>query len=71
MFDHHKNELDQLLSENIEFRRLYNKHQDLDAKVDEAENGKLAMDEMSLHKLKKEKLLMKDRLQDIMRDYCD
>ncbi len=66
MFEHRQNEVNQMLGENIEFRRLYNKHQELHKKVHEAETGVRAMDDMSLAQLKKEKLWHKDRLNQML-----
>ncbi len=70
MFENRQESVNQLLGENIEFRRLYNKHQQLHQTVEEAENGVRAMDETTLHQLKKEKLWHKDRLSQIMSE-CD
>ncbi|GMU42377.1 MAG: YdcH family protein [Xanthomonadales bacterium] len=47
---------------NDEFRRLYQRHRDLDKQVLDAELGVRPMDDMTLHTLKKEKLRAKDRL---------
>jgi len=51
-----------MIDRNDEFRRLYHRHKDLDKQVLEAENGRLPMDDMTLHSLKVEKLRAKDRL---------
>ena len=66
MFQQRQNEVEKLLSENIEFRRLYNKHQELDKKVHEAEIGLHPMEDLALVQLKKEKLWAKDRLAHIL-----
>ncbi len=62
MFHNRQEEVKKMLSENIEFRRIYNKHQQLDQKVHDAEVGALPMDDLSLTQMKKEKLYAKDRL---------
>ena len=62
MFENRQESVNRLLGENIEFRRLYNKHQELHKKVHEAEVGVRAMDDLSLAQLKKEKLWHKDQL---------
>ena len=62
MFERRQMQLDTLLGENIEFRRLYNKHQELHQQVHEAEIGLHPMEDLALVQLKKEKLWAKDRL---------
>ncbi|HUF20001.1 MAG TPA: YdcH family protein [Burkholderiales bacterium] len=66
MFEHRQNLLEQLLKENQEFLNVYNKHQELDKRVTAAELGTAPMDDLALHKLKKEKLWAKDQLARMM-----
>jgi len=54
--------VDVLLSSNVEFRRLYNRHKQLDKQVLDAELGVLPLDDVRLALMKKEKLQTKDRL---------
>jgi len=51
-----------LLQSDEEFRELFRRHQELDKKVLDAELGTLPLDDVTLLKMKKEKLLAKDRL---------
>lgn len=51
-----------LLQSDEEFRELFRRHQELDKKVLDAELGTLPLDDVTLVKMKKEKLLAKDRL---------
>jgi len=51
-----------LLKSDKEFRELFRRHQELDKKVLDAELGTLPLDDVTLVKMKKEKLLAKDRL---------
>jgi uncharacterized protein YdcH (DUF465 family) len=51
-----------LLKSDEEFRELFRRHQELDKKVLDAELGTLPLDDVTLAKMKKEKLLAKDRL---------
>ena len=51
-----------MLERNDEFKRLFQRHRDLDKQVLDAELGVRPMDDMTLHSLKKEKLRAKDRL---------
>jgi uncharacterized protein YdcH (DUF465 family) len=66
MFENRQNDVDKMLGENIEFRRLYNKHQELHKQVHEAEIGLHPLEDLALVQLKKEKLWAKDRLSMIL-----
>ncbi|MBS0381185.1 MAG: YdcH family protein [Proteobacteria bacterium] len=63
MFEHQqKDHIEAVMKANPEFRRLYHHHQELDSKVRDAELGVLPMHDDLLHGMKKEKLLVKERL---------
>ena len=66
MFSHQKDLLEKLKEENEEFLRVYNRHQELDKRVTEAEVGTAPMEDLALNKLKKEKLWAKDQLARMM-----
>ena len=66
MFEHRQNQLQQLLKENQEFLKVYNKHQELDKRVTAAELGTAPMEDLALMQLKKEKLWAKDQLARMM-----
>lgn len=66
MFEHHQQEMEHLLKENEDFRRLYNRHQKLDKQVTAAELGTAPMEDLALSALKKEKLHAKDQLARLM-----
>lgn len=51
------------LKTDAEFRRLYQQHQQLDRKVHDADLGVLAIDDLSLQGMKREKLRVKKRLE--------
>lgn len=55
-------EIDALIKSNPEFKQLYQRHKDLDKKVMDAELGVLPIDDLTLAKMKREKLAAKDRL---------
>jgi uncharacterized protein YdcH (DUF465 family) len=55
-------ELDALIKGNPEFKQLYQRHQELDKKVLDAELGVLPIDDVTLSQMKREKLAAKDRL---------
>lgn len=57
-----KDEIEAMMKSNAEFRSLYQRHQELDSKLRDADLGVLPMDDTTLHSLKKEKLWTKDRL---------
>lgn len=62
MFENNQKEIQSLLTDNEEFRTLYQRHKELDKKVLDAELGVSPLDDLSLAKMKKEKLKAKDRL---------
>ena len=66
MFEYDKQIVDKLLEENDEFRSLFEKHQELNKQVDDADVGVLPLDDLTLHRLKKEKLQLRDRLASII-----
>ncbi len=62
MFEHRQSTMEELIKENEDFRRIYNRHQELDKRVTAAELGTAPMEDLALNKLKKEKLWIKDKL---------
>ena len=69
MFEHDQEIVNALLNENKDFKRLYEKHSVIKDTVKEANEKKLQVDELSLESLKKEKLILKDRMSSIIEDY--
>jgi uncharacterized protein YdcH (DUF465 family) len=69
MFEFDQQIVDSLLSENIDFKRLYEKHDMLNQQVDEINSGNVTTDDITLEKMKKEKLLLKDRMSVMIEDY--
>ncbi len=66
MFENQQREdVEALMNSNVEFRRLYQHHRELDSKVHDAEIGVLPIDEATLAVMKRKKLYAKDRLQRI------
>ncbi len=57
-----QNDVDALITSSTEFRQLYRRHQQLDKQVLDAELGVLPIDDITLSRMKKEKLAAKDRL---------
>jgi uncharacterized protein YdcH (DUF465 family) len=62
MFEGRQQEVEQLMQADAEFRSLYLKHRDLEKQVTDAELGTRPLDDMTLVRLKKEKLAAKDKL---------
>jgi uncharacterized protein YdcH (DUF465 family) len=66
MFEHRQDLMERMMKENEEFRRIFNRHQELDKRVTEAELGTKPMADLALIQLKKEKLWAKDKLAYLM-----
>ncbi|MBU6405351.1 MAG: YdcH family protein [Metallibacterium scheffleri] len=63
MFENHPREdIEAMMKANIEFRRLFLRHRELDSKVHDAEIGVLPMDGTTLNGMKREKMVAKERL---------
>ncbi len=69
MFEYDQDIVQTLLAENIQFRRLYEKHGDLKQQVEEANLGEHPMDDLSLETLKKQKLYLKDQMANMIASY--
>ncbi len=69
MFEYDQEIVATLLEKSHEFKRLYDKHEQLDKDVHEAEIGTLAVDDMELSRWKKEKLWTKDKMAAIIATY--
>ena len=69
MFEFDQDIVENLLTDNQDFRRLYEKHGELKQRVRDANLGADPVDELALETMKKEKLLLKDRMAAIIEDY--
>ena len=69
MFEHDQNIVTSLISENIDFKRLYDKHSELKKRVNKANTGEVFIDDYDLESIKKEKLLLKDKMASIIESY--
>lgn len=69
MFENDQEIVNSLLNENNDFKRLYDKHSILKNTVKEANEGSIIVDDLSLEGLKKEKLLLKDRMSVMIEEY--
>jgi len=63
MFENQSPEdVDALIKSNVEFKRLYQRHKELDKKVAAADHNALPIDDVTLTQMKREKLAAKERL---------
>ncbi|HQR73157.1 MAG TPA: DUF465 domain-containing protein [Sulfurovum sp.] len=69
MLHEYKNEIHELKLSNAHFAKIFEKHNDLDQKVEDAEAGRLLLTDAELEVLKKEKLLLKDEAYKMILDY--
>ena len=69
MFEYDEDIVDVLLKENLDFKRLYDKHSNLKREVDGGNAGDFPIEEMDLGGMKKEKLFLKDQMAQIIEDY--
>jgi len=63
MFEFERVAVEELLTNDDQFRQLFDKHRDLNTQIDEVNAGNAAMDHSELGILKKEKLMLRDRMQ--------
>lgn len=69
MFENQQREdVEALMESDVEFRRLYQRHKQLDSKVHDADIGVLPIDSATLAGMKKEKLVAKARLERMWAD---
>jgi len=69
MFEFDEEVVEALLKESVDFKRLYDKHVDLNRDVDSANNGDKPIEDMELEGMKKEKLYLKDQMAQIIENY--
>ena len=69
MLDVDQDTLVKLLAENDEFKSMYQRHAELNKKVDKAGRGELPLSDQALVEMKKEKLALKDQMTEIIHHY--
>ena len=69
MFENQQETIDALILNSDQFRRLYDKHAVLKTKVTKAHEGDVAIEELNLEQLKKQKLELKDQMATFIKDY--
>jgi uncharacterized protein YdcH (DUF465 family) len=69
MLHEYKDIISKLKIENAHFAKIFEKHNELDDLVAKAESGEIALDDLELEKLKKEKLALKDEAYAMILEY--
>ncbi len=69
MFEFDEEIVEALLKESVDFKRLYDKHMNLNRDVDSANTGDTPIEDMELEGMKKEKLYLKDQMAQIIENY--
>lgn len=69
MLHEYRDIISKLKVENAHFAKIFEKHNELDDKVSEVEDGRAHMEQLELEKLKKEKLKLKDEAYTIIVKY--
>ena len=69
MLHEYRDEIHELKQQNAHFAKIFEKHNELDKKVEDAEAGRIPLTDVELETLKKEKLLQKDEAYKMIMDY--
>ena len=69
MLHEYRDEIHELKMQNAHFAKIFEKHNELDQKVEDAEAGRIPMTDVELETLKKEKLRLKDEAYKMILDY--
>ena len=69
MLHEYRDEIQKLKQTNGHFAKIFEKHNELDQKVENAEAGRVILTSVELEILKKEKLLLKDEAYKMIMDY--
>ncbi|MCB4743517.1 MAG: DUF465 domain-containing protein [Sulfurovum sp.] len=69
MLHEYRDEIHDLKQKDAHFSKMFEKHNTLDDKISKAENGDIPMTDMEIETLKKEKLLLKDKVYKMILEY--
>jgi len=69
MLHEYKEDIHELKMNNAHFAKIFEKHNELDQKVEDAEADRVILTDVELETLKKEKLLLKDEAYKMILDY--
>jgi len=69
MLHEYRDEISKLKQENAHFAKIFEKHNELDQKAKDVDEGRLHLSDGELDMMKKEKLLIKDEALKMILDY--
>ncbi len=69
MLSEYRDEISALKQSNAHFAKIFEKHNELDQKATDADEGRLHLSDMELEVVKKEKLLLKDEALKMILEY--
>ncbi len=69
MLHEYRDEIHELKQQNAHFVKIFEKHNELDQKIEDAEANRILLTDIELETLKKEKLLLKDEAYKMIMDY--
>jgi len=69
MLHDYRDEISELKVKNAHFAKIFEKHNELDKKAKDADEGRLHLNDMELEEIKKEKLRLKDEALHIILKY--
>ena len=69
MLQEYRDEITHLKQENAHFAKIFEKHNELDQKAKDADEGRLYLSDAELEGIKKEKLMLKDQALAMILEY--
>ncbi len=69
MWHEYRELMSELKGKDAHFDKLFDKHNELDDKIKDAEAGRIFLDSLEISQLKKEKLLVKEELGEYLANY--
>jgi uncharacterized protein YdcH (DUF465 family) len=69
MLHEYRDEIHELKQNNAHFSKIFEKHNELDKKIEDAESDRVILTDVELEVLKKEKLQLKDEAYKIIMDF--
>ncbi|WP_292661260.1 DUF465 domain-containing protein [Nitratifractor sp.] len=69
MLSEYRKEISELKQKNAHFAKIFERHNELDQKAKDADEGRLHLSDTELEQIKKEKLLLKDEALQMILQY--
>jgi len=69
MLKEYRDEISELKQNSRHFAKIFNEHNELDQKIQDAEKGRVGMSDIDIEIMKKQKLLLKDEMFKIVLEY--